>query len=109
MGALLIAFAGPIASLTDLPPGFLSLAGIALIPVSAFMAGTAVRARAPRWAARLIVAGNVLWAAASLLVVFGGVVAPNALGLALIVGQAAVVAALAKLEFDASRAIPATL
>lgn len=57
-----------------------------------------------RRAARLIVAGNVLWVVASVLVVAAGWVEPNALGLAFIAGQAVIVAALTAFEYGASRA-----
>jgi hypothetical protein len=46
----------------------------------------------------LLVAGNVLWVAASVLLPAAGLVAPNGLGWALLLGQAGVVAALAWLE-----------
>lgn len=65
------------------------------------MAAVASRSVTPRIAAGLVVAGNALWVAVSLFLLLGGWIAPNALGLAFVIGQALVVAALAKLEFDA--------
>jgi len=56
----------------------------------------------PRWAARLVIAGNAAWVLASVALPAIGLARPNALGWAFLLGQAAVVALLAKLEYDAS-------
>ena len=77
------------------------------MPVAAFMAACARAARVPAWAAALIVAGNLIWVAASLLLPLTGLIGPNAAGWVFLVGQAAAVAVLAKLELDAARGLPA--
>lgn len=104
IGVLLLAAAAPIAALTRLPAPLLAGAGAALLPIAAFMAVTS-RARAvPRWAARLVVLGNWAWVLASVALPATGLVRPNALGWIFLIGQATVVALLAKLESGASNA-----
>lgn len=48
MGVALALAAGPVAGLTGLPPGLLRGAGLALLPVAAFMAWAARPAAPPR-------------------------------------------------------------
>lgn len=99
MGVVLAAASGPLAGLTGLPSGLLLAAGLLLLPVAALMAFAAYRP-SPALVV-LIVAGNAGWVAASLgLFAF---VAPNALGTAFVLGQAAFVAGLTLLEWNASR------
>ena len=61
-----------------LPPALLLYAGLALIPTAAFMALVATRPAVSPAGVWLIIAGNGLWAAASLLLLASGLVAPNA-------------------------------
>lgn len=103
MGVALIAAAGPVAAATALPEPLLSLAGAVLMPIAAFMALVAFREQVPAVGAVLVVAGNVLWVAASIGIVLAGLVAPNALGLALVIAQALAVTVLAGLEYRALR------
>jgi hypothetical protein len=109
MGAVLLLGSTPVAGVTEIPADLLSWAGAALIPIAAFMAISSRTTPVPAWAAALVVLGNLLWVAASILLPATGLIAPNPLGLAFLIGQAGVVAILAKLEFDALRgcAIPA--
>ena len=109
MGALLALAARPLGDLMQLPVGLLLYAGLALFPIAAFMAAVACVTPASRIGALLVVVGNVGWVLASLALLVTGGIAPNALGLAFIVGQALVVAVLAKLEYDAmgAAALPA--
>ena len=107
MGTVLLLGSPPIAEVTQIPAGLLFWAGASLMPVAAFMALSARTTPVPGWAALLIVLGNLLWIAASLLLPAAGLIAPNTLGWAFLAGQAGIVAALTKLEFDALRG-PAT-
>jgi hypothetical protein len=109
MGALLLLGSAPIAELTQIPTSLLFWAGASLIPIAAFMAISSRTTPVPDWAAALVVLGNLSWVAASIFLPAVGLIAPNPLGWAFLVGQAGVVAILAKLEFDAlrGRAIPA--
>ena len=103
MGALLLLGSAPIAGVTQVPASLLFWAGASLIPIAAFMGICSRATLVPGWAATLVVLGNLLWVAASILLPVAGLIAPNPLGWAFLIGQAAVVAILAKLEFDALR------
>lgn len=103
MGAALVLGAAPIADWTAIPSAILSYSGVLLLPIAAFMAVVATRAIASTPALWLIIVGNALWVAASLALMLGGWIAPNALGYAFIGAQAAAVAVLAALEYGALR------
>jgi hypothetical protein len=108
MGAVLLLGSEPVAGVTQIPADLLFWAGVSLIPIAAFMAISVRTTPVPSWAATLAVVGNLSWVVASIFLPAAGLIAPNALGWAFLVGQAGVVAILAKLEFDAlrGRAIP---
>lgn len=103
MGALLILGAGLLASLTMIPATLLFYAGVVLFPIAAFMVFAALQAINSEKAVWLIIAGNALWVAASLGLIFSGWIRPNTLGYAFIVLQAAAVALLTILEHKAWR------
>ncbi|MBP1859080.1 hypothetical protein [Rhizobium herbae] len=103
MGAALLAAAVPASAITQIPQGLLQGAGLSLLPIAAFMAVTAMFALASRWAVGLVILGNLLWVAVSILLPLSGFIAPNVLGWSFLLGQAFIVAVLAKLELDASR------
>lgn len=103
MGVLLALSSGPLAQWTNLPAPLLFYAGLALLPIAAFMGLTATRKQVPAWAAWTIVAGNVLWVGGSLWVLASGWVLPNALGQAFVAVQAVAVAVLAWLEGAAAQ------
>jgi hypothetical protein len=108
MGALLVSGSGLVAGLTDIPAPLLFYAGLSLLPVAAFMALVALQVPVSGPLAWLVIGGNVLWVAASLLLLVSGWIAPNALGLAFVIAQAVAVAALALLELGALRQPAAT-
>lgn len=98
MGAALLALAAPLATLLGLPPGLLRWAGLLLLPCAALMA-VAARQWPPATAlVGLIVAGNLAWAVASIVVAFA-VESINGLGRAFVIGQALAVLGLATLEW----------
>lgn len=103
MGVLLLAASLPLAAMTRLPPGLLFWAGALLLPVAALMIVVSRSLPASRWAVNLVILGNLAWALASIALPLTGLVEPNGLGWCLLVGQAVVVALLAKLEHDAAR------
>lgn len=105
-GLLFLAAAGPVAALTLLPADLLRGAGTALLPFAAFVGWLASRRPPSRAAVKAVVAVNTLWAVDSLLMLAGGWVQPNGLGLILVAGQAAVVAAVALLQGLALRSRP---
>jgi hypothetical protein len=102
-GLLMTFGAGLLAGLTQLPPELLRSAGISLFPIAAFIAFVATRAELPRTGVWLVILGNAVWVAASLWVIFGGAINPNALGYAFVAVQALAVAVLAELEFTGMR------
>lgn len=106
MGAALLAAPVVLGAWTALPPTLLSGAGLVLLPTAAFMVWLARGPAVPSWGLTLVVIGNVLWAALSLLLPMTGQVSPNALGWAFLLCQAAFVALLAWLE---ARARPAAV
>lgn len=106
MGVALDFGAGPIAALTGLPAGLLFYAGLSLLPIAAFMALVALRPALQPAGGLLTVAGNAGWVLASLLLLATGWVAPNGLGIAFVLAQAAAVAVLALLELTALRRTP---
>ena len=57
----------------------------------------------PVWASSLVVAGNLLWVLASLLLPLTGLFAPNVLGWAFLLAQAVVVLCFTWLEWKAAR------
>ncbi|MDN5925475.1 MAG: hypothetical protein L0I29_00160 [Hyphomicrobiales bacterium] len=103
MGVVLMLGSTLVAGVTEIPAGLLFWTGATLIPTAAFMAISARTTPVPGWAAIVVVLGNLLWVVASIFLPAAGLIAPNALGWAFLVGQAGVVAILAKLEFDALR------
>ena len=99
---LLLGLGGPLAAATDLPRALLVGAGLVLIPSAALMAWCASRPVLPEWGRRTIVTGNVLWIAASLLLLLTGPLAPSAFGIAFVIGQALAVAVLTVFESRAA-------
>jgi hypothetical protein len=102
-GLLMTFAAGFLADLTQLPPDLLRSAGLSLFPIAAFIAFVATRAVLPRAGVWLVILGNVAWVGASLGVLLGGAISPNAFGYAFVAFQALAVAVLAELEFTAVR------
>ena len=98
-GLALLLAAGPLATLEGLPVGLLRWSGIILIPFAAFVAWLGTRERVQRPLVFAVVACNALWALDSVLLLVTGWVEPTILGEAFVLGQAAVVAVLAELEF----------
>jgi hypothetical protein len=99
MGLAMVAFAELFAELLQLPLDLVSEAGIVLLPFAAFVGFVASRSEPARLAVWAIIALNVVWAVDSIVLLFTGWVAPNVLGYAFVIGQAAVVLALADFEY----------
>jgi hypothetical protein len=97
-GLLLVAGARPLAPVLGLPEPLLFWAGAVLLPFAALVFALARRPSAPRGWAWAVVAVNALWVADSLLLLASGWIAPTALGVAFVLGQAAAVAGLAALQ-----------
>ncbi|MGE5511019.1 MAG: hypothetical protein ACM31O_07205 [Bacteroidota bacterium] len=96
---LLIIGAGVLDGLLGLPVALMRGAGLILIPYVAFVAWLGTRERLSGAAVRAVIILNAIWAAASLLVLVGGAVAPTMLGYAFVVLQALVVALFGELQY----------
>jgi len=103
MGLALTAFAGALGGLLGLPTRLLVVAGLVLLPCAALMHVATHGSRPSRALAWLVIAGNIAWVIASIGV--AAMLAPNMLGVAFLLAQAAVVALLASLEYRELRAL----
>lgn len=98
-GALLALGAGALSPLFGLPEALLREAGIALLPIAAFIAFTGTRSAISPRMVWLVIAGNALWVIGSIgLLLYGGL-APTVLGQVFVLAQALAVAVLAELEY----------
>ena len=102
-GLALLAGAGVVAGLLGLPAGLLRGAGLALLPVAAFIVWLVRQPTPPRPALQALVALNLAWVAGSLVLLVSGWVSPTLLGTGFVLAQAAMVAAFAVLESRALR------
>jgi len=107
-GLLVVVGAGLLEGLLGLPAALLRGAGLVLVPYVAFVAYAGTRETISRPAVWTIIAANVLWAAASAMLLVSDWVAPTALGYAFIIGQAVVVALLGELQYVGLRPPAAT-
>ncbi|MFL6653682.1 MAG: hypothetical protein ACJ8KA_02745 [Sulfurifustis sp.] len=98
-GVLMVFLSGFLDGLFQVPQSLLFYAGLVLIPYAAFIAVLARRERLSRGIVTIVIAGNVLWATACVLVMLSGWVAPNWLGYAFIAVQAIAVVAFAELQY----------
>jgi hypothetical protein len=100
---LVLAAAGILADLLAIPAALLRGAGLVLVPYVVFVAYLGIREHAPRAAVWAVIVMNALWAAASLLLLVSGWIAPNVLGHAFVIAQALVVALFGELQYVALR------
>ncbi len=102
--ALAMTFGAPLLSgLLELPEPLLRYAGLSLLPFVAAVAFVATRPQPPRAGVWAVIVVNALWVLASIALLLGGLVAPNALGYGFVVLQAAAVAVFAELQLQALR------
>jgi hypothetical protein len=102
-GVLMALGAGPLAELLALPAPLLRYSGLSLLPFAAALVSLSRRAAIPQAAAIAVIALNIAWVAASVLLLVAGAIEPNGLGVAFVLGQAAAVAGLAEMEYVALR------
>jgi hypothetical protein len=97
-GLLMALGADLVAEYTAIAAPLLRYAGLSLFPLAAFIAvaGTCSLVSAAVW---VVIAGNALWVAGSVLLLAGGFISPNFLGYAFVGAQAVAVAVLAELEY----------
>ena len=101
MGVALLVGAAPLSSLFSLPAALLQYAGLALLPIAAFLVWVGTRRETHRPGAWMVIAGNAGWVVASVGLLVAPWFSPNLLGQAFVLAQAAAVAALAAIEVAA--------
>jgi hypothetical protein len=99
MAVLLVAVAGLLAPLLNLPETFLREIGIFLVVYAALVGFLGSRQLMPKLAVCLVIGANALWAIDSIALLFTGWVQPNALGQAFVVAQALAVGVIAELQY----------
>lgn len=98
-GLLMAAGAGLLEGLLGLPAALLRYAGLGLLPFAVLVLSLAKRDPLPPASVWIVIAVNVAWVAASVMLLASGGVAPNGLGYAFVLGQAAAVALFADLQY----------
>ena len=98
-GLLQMAFPAQLAELLRLPPALLAYTGEFLLVYAAVVAFVSTRKPIPRNVVWLLVAGNLGWAAACVLLLLSGSVQPTVLGMVYVSMQALTVAVLAELQY----------
>ena len=107
-GVLQVAFPAAMARLLNLPEGLIAYTGEFLLVYAAVVAFVSTRKPLPRPFIWALVAGNIGWALACVLLLAGAQMSPSAMGVAYVVMQALTVAVLAELQyFGLRRAAPA--
>ena len=96
---LLVVAAGILGPWLEVPEPLLRYAGVALIPFVIYVAFVARRDVVPRPSVLAIIGLNFAWVAASLWLLLGGPIQPNAVGYAFIIAQALVVALFAEVQY----------
>jgi hypothetical protein len=104
----MIAGSGLVAAPFGLPSELLLWAGIACVPFVALIAFVLRSETAPAGVVIAIIAINIAWVIASLIVAFGPVLAPTLIGKVFVVAQAATVALFAELQIIGLRRARAT-
>jgi hypothetical protein len=103
MGAGLALAARPLAALLGLPAPFLAAAGAALLGFALLLGWMARRDPVPLSLAALVIAGNLGWSAASLVLAIEGIFPLTPIGTAFVVAQALAVLAIAAAEYAGLR------
>lgn len=98
-GLLQLAFPAQMADLLRLPAPLLAYTGEFLLVYAAVVAFVSTRKPIPRNIVWLLVAGNLGWAAACVLLLVSGSVQPTVLGMVYLSMQALTVAVLAELQY----------
>lgn len=91
--------AGELAPLFDLPEALLRETGLFLIAYAAFVGWLGTRQSFPRILAGIVVIGNAAWTLASIALLLSGEVAPNLLGVTMVVAQAIATGVFAELQY----------
>lgn len=90
--------AGPLAGFLGLPTPLVLGAGLFLLPYAALVALLGTRESLPRALVWFVVAGNILWAIESVVLLVSGQASPTSVGIAVVVAQALAVAIIAETQ-----------
>lgn len=104
-GLLMLAGAGVLTSWLGVPAPLMRYAGLILLPFAAMVLYLARAPLVSRAGVRLVIALNLAWVAASILVLIAGWIEPTTLGLAFVIFQAVVVAGFAELQYTGLRRV----
>ena len=96
---LLVLTANELARWLAVPETLLRYAGILLVPFAIYVGTLARREAVRRFAVGAVIGMNIAWVVASVWLVLGSAVRPNAAGYVFIVSQALAVAMLAELQY----------
>jgi hypothetical protein len=107
-GLLMMLGSGLLEQFLGLPAELLLYSGISLLPFAAFLVYLATRENLSPPAVWTAIVLNMLWTAASLLLLITGWVAPTELGYTFVIAQALGVAVLASLEYFGLRKLATT-
>ncbi|MDE2362997.1 MAG: hypothetical protein KGM42_09995 [Hyphomicrobiales bacterium] len=91
-GVTLVGAAAPLAAIFGLPHALVLGAGVFLLPYALFVGTLGLSAQLPRGLVWFVVAGNAVWAIESVLTL--AQTSPTQAGIAAVIGQAAIVAAI---------------
>lgn len=104
VGVLSLAGARWLDSLLDLPAALLAGSGAIMVVYAAGLVTLGNRDRIPEAGARIVVAGNLVWPAACVVLLVGDWIEPNAAGIAFILVQIVAVVIFAEMQAMALRA-----
>lgn len=107
MAPALLLGAGFLAPMLGLPEDLLRGAGLVLALVALFIAAQLMRPHASVRAIWAIVAINIFWSVDSFLLLAAGLIQPTGLGYAFVIGQALFVGALALIQIEGLKRLPA--
>ena len=91
--------AGAFASLFNLPEAFLREVGLFLIAYAACVGWLGTRQTMMKALVLIVVVGNAAWTLGSIALLFSGAVAPNTLGMVMVVAQAIATGVFAELQY----------
>ena len=107
-GLMLMAGAGMLTTLLGMPESLMRYAGLILLPFAAMVFYWSNPARLSRPRVWTIIALNIAWVVASVLLLAAGWTEPTALGVAFVLFQAVVVAVFAELQYAGLKSLNAT-
>jgi hypothetical protein len=98
-GLLQVVFTNQMVDLLNLPRTLIVYSGEFLLAYGVLVAWLSIRTPVARPLIGLLIAGNLAWAAACLVLLFSGSARPSALGMAYVAAQALTVVVLAELQY----------